>query len=144
MRYTTEVTIDLPRARVIELFDNPDNMAKWQKGFKSMETIEGEAGTAGAKSRLLYDENGREVEMIETIIRSDLPDEISFVFEAKHVRNQNENRFHETGDGTTRWVQDNEFRSTGLMALMAIFIRGAFPKQTLKDMNRFKAFAEQA
>jgi hypothetical protein len=44
----------------------------------------------------------------------------------------------------TRWVMENEFRFTGWMVLMGIFMRGAFPKQTLKDMNRFKAFAEAA
>jgi len=29
MRYQTEITINLPRARVIELYDNPDNLPKW-------------------------------------------------------------------------------------------------------------------
>jgi hypothetical protein len=28
------------------------------------------------------------------------------------------------------------------MKLMGIFMKGAFPKQTLQDMNRFKEFAE--
>jgi len=33
MKYTSEVTINLPRDRVVELFDDPDNLPKWQKGF---------------------------------------------------------------------------------------------------------------
>ena len=37
MKFTNEVTINLPRARVVELFDNPDNMKQWQKGMESFE-----------------------------------------------------------------------------------------------------------
>jgi len=144
MKYTTELMIDLPRDRVAELFDDPDNLAKWQVGLQSMETIEGEPGDDGAKSRLVYDENGRSVEMVETIIRRAMPEEFSAIYEAKNVRNVNVNRFYETEDGRTRWVQENEFKLRGLMVLMGIFMPGAFSKQTLKDMNRFKEFAEGA
>ena len=34
MRYTSEVFIDLPINRVLELFDNPENMKKWQMDCK--------------------------------------------------------------------------------------------------------------
>lgn len=30
MRYVCEVTIEKPRDEVLELFDNPDNLYKWQ------------------------------------------------------------------------------------------------------------------
>jgi len=29
MKYECELIIDLPRDRVIEMFDNPDNLSKW-------------------------------------------------------------------------------------------------------------------
>ena len=44
MEYQTESMINLPRLRVIELFDNPDNLLKWQPGLKSFKLVEGEAG----------------------------------------------------------------------------------------------------
>ena len=31
MKYTTEIIIDLPRSKVIELFDSTENMYKWQR-----------------------------------------------------------------------------------------------------------------
>ena len=68
MKYEVETTIDLPRERVIELFDNPDNLPKWQPTLQSFELISGESGQPGAKSRLVYLEDGREIEMIETIV----------------------------------------------------------------------------
>jgi uncharacterized membrane protein len=142
MEYTTEITIDLPRDRVVALFDDPDNLAKWQPGLQSMETIEGEPGTPGAKTRLVYEARGRRVEMIETIIDRDLPRVFSATYEAKNVWNEVVNRFHEAGPRKTRWVTENEFKFSGAMALLAFFMRGAFRKQTLEDMERFKAFAE--
>jgi hypothetical protein len=110
MKYRSEVTIDLPRERVVELFDNPDNLAKWQPGLLSFDHIEGELGKPGAKSRLVYDENGRKVEMIETIITRDLPDEFSGTYQAKGVWNRIDNRFYEDGSSRTRWVTESDFR----------------------------------
>lgn len=66
MKYQVEISIGLPRDRVIELFDSFENLKKWQPGLKTVEHLSGEAGRLGTKSKLLYDIDGREVEMIET------------------------------------------------------------------------------
>jgi len=144
MRYECEVIIELPRERVIEVFDNPDNLPKWQEGLQVFEHFEGEEGRPGAKTRMLYDMNGREVEMIETIVVRDLPDEFTATYEAPGVWNLNVNHFYEDGPEKTRWVIDTEFKMKGLMMLMGVFMRGNFPKQTLQHMNDFKSFAESA
>ena len=144
MKYTTEVTINLPRQRVIELFDDPDNMAKWQPGLLSFEPISGEPGQPGAKSRLRYDMNGRKMEMIETITSRNLPDEFAGIYDAKGVHNIIVNRFYEDGPDRTRWVTENEFQFSGIMMLFGLFMPGSFRKQSLETMNDFKAFAENA
>ena len=41
MKYENSIVIQLPVARVIELFDNPDNMQYWQKGLQSFEHVSG-------------------------------------------------------------------------------------------------------
>lgn len=142
MRYKKEILIDLPRERVIELFDNPENLAKWQEGLQSFETINGEPGQSGAKSLMLYDLNGRRVEMIETILKRDLPDEFTGTYEAQGVWNWIGNRFFEEGPDKTRWELETEFKFSGLMRILALFMRGSFPKQTLGQMTNFKEFAE--
>ncbi len=144
MKYACEVIIDLPRARVVELFDSQENLKQWQPGLQSFEHLSGEPGQPGARSRLVYDERGRRVEMTETIETRNLPDEFTAIFEAKNVWNRSANRFTEVGPNQTRWVNDNEFRLSGLMWVMGLFMGGTFRKQTLADMNRFKAFAEGA
>lgn len=141
MKYTCELTIDLPRDEVIALFDDADNLPKWQPGLQSFEHLSGEPGRPGAKSRLLYDQGGRRIEMTETILRRDLPDLFSGTYETRGVHNEIVNHFHDEGD-RTRWVLESDFRFSGFMLLMLLFMRGAFRKQTEKTMQRFKDFAE--
>ena len=144
MKYKTEVTINLSRERVLELFDNSDNMLKWQEGLIDYEYLSGEPGQPGAKMKLNYDMNGRKVEMIETITTRNFPDEFSGTYEASGVYNIMANYFHEEGLDKTRWVTVSEFQFSGMMKLIGFFMRGSFPKQTLKTMNDFKHFAEKA
>ncbi|MEO9851259.1 MAG: SRPBCC family protein [Reichenbachiella sp.] len=142
MNYTVDITIDRPRSEVIELFDNPDNMSKWQPELVSFEPLSGVPGQPGAKSKLHYKMDKRDVEMIETITKNNLPDELAATYETKGVYNVISNRFEVLNENQTKWVSENEFQFTGFMKVMGIFMKGAFPKQTLKFMNQFKAFAE--
>lgn len=144
MKYTTEITINLPRERVIELFDNPDNMKHWQPGLISFEHLSGEAGKPGARSRLKYRMGKREIEMIETITARNLPEEFHGAYEAKGVFNIQKNYFIPVSDTQTKWVSESEFKFSGLMSVMALFMKGAFRKQSMKYLEQFKAFAEGA
>jgi hypothetical protein len=144
MQYTTEITIDLPRARVIELFDNSDNMAHWMPGLQSFAHLSGEPGQPGATSKLVFEQGRRVIEMIETITVRNLPDEFSGTYEAQGVWNGVVNRFFDDGPDRTRWVAEHEFKFSGVMRVIAVFMRGAFRKQSAEYMRLFKAFAESA
>ena len=144
MKYTCELVVNVPRDQMLALFDDPDNLPKWQPGLISFTHTSGEAGQPGAKSTLLYDMNGRKVEMVETILTRNLPDEFSGTYEAQGVYNVNENHFYEDGPDRTRWVLDTEFQFSGFMKIMAIFMGGVFRKQTMEHMTNFKKFAESA
>jgi len=142
MKYSSEIEINLTRKKVIELFDNPDNMPKWQEGFVSFEPISGEPGEEGATAKLKYKMGKREVEMIETITKRNLPEEFNGTYEAKNVYNVVNNVFVDQGENTT-WISDNEFQFSGYMKLIAFFMPGAFKKQSMKSMKDFKIFAEK-
>ncbi|MEX0967617.1 MAG: SRPBCC family protein [Bacteroidia bacterium] len=142
MKYTNEVIINLPRERVVELFDNPDNLKHWQPGLKSFEHISGEAGKPGAKSQIKYEMGKRKIEMVETIIKRDLPDEFSAVYETKGVWNEQRNLFIPIGPDKTRYLSEAEFRFSGFMKLIGWLMPGAFKKQSQKYLDDFKTFAE--
>jgi carbon monoxide dehydrogenase subunit G len=144
MKYITEIIIEVPIDKVIELFDNPENMKEWQPGLISFETYEGEAGKPGAKSRLIYQMGKRTVEMIETIEVRKLPQEFSGTYEVKNVWNRVRNFFEAMDGQKTKYITEHEFRFSGFMKLMAFFMPMAFKKQSLKYMKLFKEFAERS
>ena len=143
MKYTLEIDIDLPREKVIELFDNTDNMFKWMEGLVGFEHLSGEAGQEGAQSRLKYKMGKREIEMIETITKRNLPDEFTGTYEAKGVWNEVANRFVEVSPEKTKWITDHEFRFTGFMKVIGFLMPGSFKKQSYKYLELFKKFAEE-
>ena len=144
MKYSNEVKINLPINKVIELFDNSDNMKHWQQGLLNFESIEGEPGTEGAKSRLRYKTGRREFEMIETIDKIDFPHEFHGSYIMDGTINNIQNYFSTSSDNGTLWKCHSYFEFSGfMMKLMAFVMPGTFKKQTLKFMNDFKAFAEE-
>ena len=144
MKYQNEIEIDLPVNKVVELFDNPENLKHWMPGLQSFEHISGTPGQPGAKSRLFYKMGKREIEMIETITNRNLPDEFAGTYEAKGVYNVVSNKFIPVATNKTKWVTDNEFRFSGFMKLMGWFMPGAFKKQSQQYLELFKTFAEKA
>lgn len=143
MRYQEDIIINLPREKVVEIFDNPDNLSKWQPTLIKFEHIEGEAGQPGAKSRLVYKQGNGEMEMIETITTRNLPEEFTSNYEVSGVLNINRNYFHAISDTQTRWVTDTEFQfSNIMMKLMGVFMPFMFKRQTRTFMQDFKTFAE--
>lgn len=142
MKYTCEITIDKPVNRVIELFDNPDNMKYWMKGLESFEHISGTPGQPGAMSKLKFKMGKREMELIETIITRNLPEEFSGIYEANGVFNEVKNKFMPVSENATRYITENHFEFKGFMKIIAFIMPGAFKKQSVKYLKAFKEFAE--
>ena len=126
MKFNVEIIINLPRARVIELFDSTENLYKWQPGLVSFEHESGIAGEVCAKSRFEYKMGEREIKMVETITVRNFPDEFSAIYEAKGVWNEVKNFFQVIDKNTTKWVSENEFRYNGFMMLFALLLPGSF------------------
>jgi hypothetical protein len=142
--YTITIVIDLPRDKVVALFDEPANLQKWQRGLLSFEPLSGQAGQAGAKSKLVFQMGKRRMEMIETITRRDLPDAFDGTYDVEGVHNIVENRFSELGPDKTLWESHNIFEMKGLMMkAMALLAPGMFRRQSQKYAEDFKAFAER-
>lgn len=143
MKYSNEIVINLPRKKVIELFDNPDNLQHWQEGLQKFEHQSGEPGKPGAKSVLKYKHGKRNMELLETITVRNLPDEFSGTYEMKGAKTKVENFFYDEDADKTKWVSDTEFTGTGIVKIMLWLMPGSFKKQSYKFMQNFKRFAEE-
>jgi carbon monoxide dehydrogenase subunit G len=144
MKTTHEVTINLPRERILELIMAPGNFAQWQPGVKSFQLLSGQQGYPGAKAKVVIDSHGLKLEMIETIVERRLPDVYTLRYEGKGVKNTVENRFYEEAPGRTRWVMTNTLDVGLMMKMAAPVINEIVGKQNADSMKSFKAFAERA
>jgi hypothetical protein len=141
--YTVAVEIAVPRQRVVELFDDPENLFHWQNGLQSFEHLSGTRGQPGAKSKLIYKTKRHVIELYETVRQRNLPDEFGGFYEWQGGRNSLDNRFIELGPELTRWESTccYEF-SSWFLKLMGLVCPGMFRRQNLKFMENFKAFCE--
>jgi len=149
MKYTIETEINAPRSRVVELFNNPDNLACWQPGFVSFTHESGEPGQPGAVSRIRYRHGdgkgkGREFEMIETVTTCNPPEEFSGRFEVPGMFTvEIRNRFRELDSDRTLLISENDMRFHGwMMKLMSVFIAPCSKRESRAYMDHFKAFVE--
>lgn len=143
MKITSEITIHCARQRVIELITNPDNTAKWQSGIKSIEQLTGEKDQVGSTSRVVFEFNGFQLEVVETVIKRSPPHTFASSFEARGVKNTVVNRFYEIGPERTHWIMDHAFHFGGMMSMAGLVLRPLVAQQAAQSMVRFKSFAER-
>ncbi|OFY87916.1 MAG: hypothetical protein A3F72_09130 [Bacteroidetes bacterium RIFCSPLOWO2_12_FULL_35_15] len=143
MKYKSEIEINKPLDKVIELFDNPDNMKKWMEGLQSFEAISGKPGEVGSKSRLKFKMGKREIEMIETVTVRNLPEEFSGTYEAQGVFNIVKNKFIPLTENRTKYISEQEFQFNGFMKIIGFLMPGMFKKQSMKYLIDFKNFVEK-
>ena len=142
MKYTVSITIDKPIDYVIEKFDDPDNLKHWQKGLQSFELTEGKEGEIGSKYLIKYKMGKREMDMVETIVERNLPENFAASYEAKGMWNLVDNHFSTNEAGGTLLTSHNTFKPKGFMKVMMFLMPGLFKKQSMKFLKAFKAFAE--
>ncbi len=142
MRYICEVTINRTRDEVLDLFDDTNNLYKWQKTLKKVEIIEGNKYENGLRSRFTYDNKGKDMVMIEIVEKFDYPDQMIAIYEAPNVWNRCVNDLIEKGNKTI-WRIDSEFKCKGFMRVVTLIGKKMFINQTMKDLNNFKRFAEE-
>ncbi len=145
MKFACSVDINLPREKVVALFDNPENMKEWQDGFVSFEPLFGEPGQPGATAKLTYKYGKRDMVLIETVLENKLPDEMSGIYDHKHMRNHMRAVFTELAPDRTRYTSHVEYTALRgfMIKAIAFLMPSTFKKQVQKWMNQFKDFAER-
>lgn len=143
MNFHIEIVVDIPFAKLLELFENPDNLKKWQPNVISFTPLSGEIGQVGATAEIRYDLVVKKIVIKETILKRNIPHEFVLRHESDGVSNTITNNFKEIAPNRTRWIMHNNFKFGGIMKFAALALKGVFKKQTEQTMERFKKFAEQ-
>ncbi len=141
MQFTCHADIKAPIHITIGLFENPDYLKEWQDGFISITPITGTPGEVGAKAKIKYEK----LELIETILRNELPEEFKANYEHKHMVNTMSSTFTKLDSGVTRLEQEIHYTKFNgfLPKLLVKLFPGMFKKQVQKWLNQFKTFVEK-
>ena len=144
MKYICTVDIDMAIDKVAKLWEDENHFEKWQDGFQSITPLEGQPGSVGARSRILYQQGKRKMELTETIISNNLPQEKKALYEHTQMTNTQTTKFEKISESKTHYISEVEYtKFTGFIPnLMAMLFPGMFKKQSQKWMDQFKAFAE--
>jgi len=143
MLYTTEIIVKVTLDEFARKMNNIENMKHWQKGLLYTEHLSGVPGELGAKLKLTYKFGRRQIELIETITKSNFPYEFHATYTTKGMHNIQENFFSKTSEGFTKWVSINEFLPLNfMMRIMMFLMPNSFKKQSVTYMKDFKNFAE--
>lgn len=144
MKSKTEVLIQAPRDKVLEMWQSFEDQKKWQKGLESLELRNGKPGYIGTQTYYTYKMGRKRLDMQETLIHNNLPSEYQVLQEADYVISRHKYYITEPEPGKTLWttISETRFQSLGLR-FMAWLSPGLFEKEQQKTLEAFRDYVEQ-
>jgi len=142
IEYNSEITVDKSVEESWNVTQDPHKMSEWMTGFKSFEHVSGEPGQVGSVSNVIFETNGSETVIKETITRI-IPNhsiamtfendmmEMDYVLEMKGDANQTEIKTYTQveGNGT-------------IMKSFIAMAPGSFKKQEDTNLSMLKKTIE--
>lgn len=139
MKFYFETKINASPTRTFALFRDRSSYKKWQPGLIRDEL------TRDKKGNTIYEmafRVGRRTLIIKEKIYKDAFPVYNSEYNLKGVKNISQNTFEAFNGNTTVWKQKIEFRFTGLMKLIGVFMRKGLEEQSRIIIKNFKSFAE--
>ena len=137
-----EAEIRASRNFVWAVFENPDNLTRWQPTLESFTPQTGEVGQPGATSELVYNENGKKITMIETVTERQKPQFMAGIYDSARATSLIVIHLEEIDDNTTRFVSYTNMKFKGMMKIMSVFVAKSIRDRAEADLNRFKLLVE--
>ncbi|HYX08061.1 MAG TPA: SRPBCC family protein, partial [Bacteroidales bacterium] len=109
MKYNGSIDINKPQSKVAELFADPKNLREYQDGFQKKELVSGQMGQEGAVSKMYYKYGKRDMELIETITKNNLPNSFDAFYHHKHMDNTMKCKFVPLDDNKIRYEYEFEY-----------------------------------
>ncbi len=142
MKMKVEAEIRASRDFVWAVFENPDNLTRWQPTLESFTPQTGEVGQPGATSELVYNENGKKITMIETVTERQKPQFMAGIYDSARATSLIVIHLEEIDDNTTRFVSYTNMKFKGMMKIMSVFVAKSIRDRAEADLNRFKLLVE--
>jgi hypothetical protein len=119
-------------------------LSAWQPTLTAVRPISGRRGEAGAVAELVYDENGREVRLEETVTDTRDPELLELTYRGAQAVSRIRHWFAGPVTGETVWTVDCHFHFTGLWPrLLAPFMKSSVRRRIDGDMARLQRMLEE-
>jgi uncharacterized protein YndB with AHSA1/START domain len=138
MPTTSEIIIEAPRDKVWRAFFHPENAKKWLPDLIHYANTSGTPMQPGSTAKLVMLQNGRMLEMTETVLDRRDPSEFTARYDGPGFSNTVTHRFDDLGNGTTAWQIETDVRFTGLARLFGWLFVGLARRKGRADLMRFK------
>ena len=86
--YSTEVEINKPLEEVFVIFEDPQTLKKWLPEVKSIEPIAVKEGKVGSTYKMIVENEGQEMIMIEKITAYIPNEKMTFQFDSDQMQKQ--------------------------------------------------------
>lgn len=144
LKITGHIDINQNRDVVTSIFANPKYLKEYQDTFLRKEHLSGEEGKENAVSHMYYQFGKKEILLVETITKNELPDRFEAYYHHKHMDNTMVCEFEVVNKNTTRYHYSYEYMRINwvMPKLMAILFPNMYRKPAEKWLRQFKEFAE--
>jgi uncharacterized protein YndB with AHSA1/START domain len=140
--YIVEIEVDKSLEETWTLFNDHTVMDQWVKGVKSFDPIDTTSAMVGNTYKMIVEDNGREIEMIETITAWEPNTRIVMEFDAGDMHKVNDIRFA-SKDGKTIITNDASCRGTTYFTkCMFPYFKGMFRNIDKEMFEDFKKMVE--
>ncbi|MDH3492273.1 MAG: SRPBCC family protein [Acidobacteriota bacterium] len=140
----TRVVVEKPRQDVWEKFRDESKMGEWLEGFKSIKIIEGEPQTVGSKHRITFENDGQEIEMIQTMTKFDKGEGFAFNLANDVMYSDIDVRLVDKGL-VTEVIQKEKYHGQNVFwHSLFYWLKSTMAENSLRNMNSFKKYAEGA
>jgi hypothetical protein len=141
MKSTITLQINLPQARVAELFSNPRNTTRWMHDIDRIEVVSGELGAPGSEYRLVP-KKGNMV-FVATVLGRDLPKQSRLRLDSPTIVVSVTGTFQPLSATKTLLVSSEVFGFKGVVPTIFGFLAWfAIRKAHRRHIEAFKTFAE--
>jgi len=143
LTYETSVVINHPLEKTFEIYNTPENLEKWMPGFISMKTIEEKPGVTGSQYEYVFDNQGQEMTIYETVTNYEENKLIEFDFIAGDMLKKDLITFNSENSNTTITNASTVTSNSYFYRCMFAFFKGMFKSIDQENLEKFKAFADK-
>lgn len=142
-KYTAEIEINKPVKEVFAKFEDIEILKTWMPELKVIEPINETSQKIGSTYKMVIENEGREVKMIEKILAYTPNEKMTFHFTSDGMQKTDDYNFIKQG-AITKVVQNSTIKSNSYMlACVFPWFKSKFKSLSQEYMNRFKEVVEK-